>query len=107
MPQWDFLAAIIGLGTMGAIAYMFAEFWVYKAIEPLHGIAVFAAIAAFFSGGHLIFVAAAGDIGQLPPHIWRLHLAVAGIIGIGLAFQGLIFAVKKLFSARKKDNSEK
>ena len=96
MP-WDYLSFAIIVAAATAGIYIVSELWAYKNIKsPVNGVWVFIAVLAVFTGGNLIKVAADGDLSQLPPHIWRIHLGIAGAFGIFLALQGLIAIFTKL-----------
>lgn len=96
MP-WDFFSYAIIAATAVAGIYIAAELWVHKSIKsPIDGLAVFVAVAAIIISGHLIKVAIDGDLSQLPPDIWRIHLGTAGAFGIVIALQGVVAIFKKL-----------
>nr|VFJ88737.1 MAG: hypothetical protein BECKLFY1418A_GA0070994_100542 [Candidatus Kentron sp. LFY] len=89
--EMDSTALGIACGVIGSGIFAFLEIVIHRRhrrnrIDTARNIAlVFFSILAIFSGGELIFVAFQGDPDNLPP-TWRQYLALAGVVGVGLAF---------------------
>jgi hypothetical protein len=62
----------------------------------------FLAVVGLLAGCSLIWAAFLGDPDQLPS-AWREYVAVAGVVGIGLALQHLMRASRRIWSAPSGD----
>ena len=95
----DVFSASIVLAVVALVAYMIAEYATHKKLEnPLNAVAVSLSTGAFVVGCHLVWVAVKGDIGELPPDVWRWHIGIAGMVSIAVSLHRIVGTVQKMLS---------
>lgn len=89
MNSFDSTAVGIGAGLLCAIVYALLRAWRQKSFDLPTTVTVFLAAFALPPAALLIRAAFLGTHTALPSN-WREHLAIAGIVAIGLALPYLI-----------------
>ncbi len=95
----DITGKFIVVSAICTAIYIAIELIYHKDIYPINSIVVFVTTFALLTGFNLIVVAIKGDPENLPTY-WREYLGVAGIVGIVLSLQHLIFVFKKIRSPK-------
>ncbi len=95
----DIAGKFIVISAICTALYIAIEFICHKDLDPINSIVVFLTMLTLLTGGNLIVVAIKGDPENLPTY-WREYLGVAGIVGIVLSLQHLIFVFKKILSPK-------
>jgi drug/metabolite transporter (DMT)-like permease len=98
MNSFDSTAVGIGAGLVSAIVYALLRAWRQKSFDLPTTVTVFLAAFALPPATLLIRAAFLGNQSALPSN-WREHVAIAGIVAIGLALPYLISTFRAAGSA--------
>jgi ABC-type arginine transport system permease subunit len=97
MNALDSTTVGIALGLLGATAYTVVRSWRHKSFDLAATVTVFLAAFALPTATVLIRAAFLGRQQALPSN-WREHVAIAGIVAIGLGLHYLITTFRAAFS---------
>jgi hypothetical protein len=85
----DLTTFAIGLGLVVALCHSLLCAVRKRSFEILSAVMIFLAAFSVPGGVMLVRAALSGETGHLPPS-WREHVAVAGIVALGLALNYLV-----------------
>ena len=97
----DLTAIGIILGLIGTLTYVVVRFVRDRSFNLVASILIFLAFFAIPGGCALIKAALIGDITALPS-TWRKHIAIAGVVVLGLLLQFLINTFRKIWTKSAK-----